>query len=923
MVTRRKNERSAVGRPTQTLTDHVDALLLQVEAEECRRSLKTFMRGVWPIIEPTPFADGMPIDAMVEHLEAVTRGDIRRLVINIPPRHTKSSLLTIWRAWSWVQNSAERFLCASYSLDLSTRDNLRVRRIIEDPWFQARFGKTFQLAGDQNVKRYFENTERGYQMAISVDGGTTGQGGSILVCLCYNTEVTTDQGRLCIGDIVEKHLPVRVLAFDHKSHTARWQNIEEYESSVGRSSVCVTCTDGRFIEATTDHPFYVIGKGYVHAAQLVSGDEVVTDESYLRSLRQRVQPQTVTNCEIQTKLLQPSVPLQGSVEREPSSIRRQNKSLELPSVRQGVCESGGARYTTQRHFLQSCLSWCMGKGREQSCLSGWACRANMQDVLQSILSQAKSCCCWGILLLKRMQREVSAGEQFATLSRFVRQLHVLWSSDKDNQAKNRETQLLFSQMCKSCSQRIYQWGEQWAIYRWWGSRALFLGFPQTCSINSRTRWTEMQALPDDEGREWQGIRRSSHRLRQGSQQCFQSCLSLPLLPWENAWVRKSETPVERLLVRCVEPIPTPERVYNLRVAEDHNYFANGVLVHNCDDPHNADEAHSDTERNTAITWFREVWTNRLNDQEKDKMVVVGQRIHDDDVCGYILKERPDWIHLNLPAYYEPNHPCVTPIWKDPRTEEGQLLWPERFSKSVLDGLKRDLGSMGFAAQYQQRPVPAGGGQFKKLWFRYFTAESDYYVLETPEGIARIQKSKCWYFSTVDLAISLKQTADYTVVATWAVTPDRDLLLIDRIREHLDNPEQQKQISLIYNKYSPNYLKIERVAYQLAIIQQLRRQGLPVREYLPVKDKVSRASTASVYYEAGKVYHPKGAMWLAEWEEELLMFPLGSHDDQVDTLSMAAEELGTPGKVGGMVMATGDEELDELTGEEEENLYLWR
>jgi predicted phage terminase large subunit-like protein len=525
MVTRRKNERSTVGRPTQVLTDHVDALLLQVEAEECRRSLKTFMRGVWPIIEPTPFADGMPIDAMIAHLEAVTRGDIRRLVINIPPRHTKSSLLTIWRAWSWVQNPAERFLCASYSLDLSTRDNLRVRRILEDPWFQARFGKTFQLAGDQNVKRYFENTERGYQMAISVDGGTTGQGGSVLVL---------------------------------------------------------------------------------------------------------------------------------------------------------------------------------------------------------------------------------------------------------------------------------------------------------------------------------------------------------------------------------------------------------------DDPHNADEAHSDAERNTALIWFREVWTNRLNDQERDKMVVVGQRIHDDDVCGYILKERPDWIHLNLPAYYEPSHPCITPIWKDPRTEEGQLLWPERFSKAVLDGLKRDLGSMGFAAQYQQRPVPAGGGQFKQQWFRYYTAGDDYYALESPEGVARIQKSKCSYFSTVDLAISLKQTADYTVISTWAVTPDKDLLLIDRIREHLDNPEQQKQIGKVYRQHNPNYFIVENVAYQLALIQQLRRQGLPVREYKPVKDKVSRASTASVYYEAGKVYHPKGAMWLAEWEEELLMFPLGSHDDQVDTLSMAAEELGMPGKVGGMVMAIGDStEEDELSDEEEEKLHLWR
>src|SRR6266700_179710 len=181
MVTRRKGKTIGMIAPTQAQMN-IDAFLLQVEAEECRRSLRTFAKSVWHIIEPTPFIDGMPIDAMVEHLEAVTRGSIRKLVINIPPRHTKSTLVSvIWPVWVWLQSPSERFLCASYSLDLSTRDNLRKRRIIADPWFQARFGKLFQLAGDQNVKRYFENTERGYQMALSVDGGTTGQGGSYLL----------------------------------------------------------------------------------------------------------------------------------------------------------------------------------------------------------------------------------------------------------------------------------------------------------------------------------------------------------------------------------------------------------------------------------------------------------------------------------------------------------------------------------------------------------------------------------------------------------------------------------------------------------------------------------------------------------------------------------------------------------------------
>lgn len=366
-----------------------------------------------------------------------------------------------------------------------------------------------------------------------------------------------------------------------------------------------------------------------------------------------------------------------------------------------------------------------------------------------------------------------------------------------------------------------------------------------------------------------------------------------MVPRENAWDARTAVRMESVLVRCVEPIPVPQKVYNLRVAEDHNYFANGVLVHNCDDIHNADEAHSEKDRETALNWFREVWTNRLNDQLNDRMLLVGQRIHAADVCGYVLSERPDWISLILSAFYESARHCTTPIWSDPRKEEGALLWPQRFSEEVLDGLRRDLGAMGFAAQYQQHPTPAGGGQFKSRWFRYFTSEDECYILETPEETTRHRKSTCWHFATVDLAISLKQTADYTVIATWAVTPDRDLLLVDCLHDHLDNPEQQKQISLAFQKHHPDYFKVENVAYQLALIQQLRRQGLPVREYKPIKDKVSRASSASVFYEGGKVYHPKSAHWLAEWEEELLLFPNAAHDDRVDVTSMACDEISGP------------------------------
>jgi len=340
-----------------------------------------------------------------------------------------------------------------------------------------------------------------------------------------------------------------------------------------------------------------------------------------------------------------------------------------------------------------------------------------------------------------------------------------------------------------------------------------------------------------------------------------------------------------------------------------------------DDAHNAMEGEAD--QKAVIEWFGKTWISRLNDQQHGPMVVVGQRLRATDLIGHLL-ELGGWEHLCLPEEFEPDRRSVTKIgWQDPRTQEGELLWPEKFSREVLDSLKKSMGSLDYAAQFQQRPVPAGGGQFKKQWFRYFTAENDYYQLETDAGFKRFLTKDCWLFMTLDLAISTKQTADYTVMCTWAVTPDRDLLLIGRLRDRLDNPAQQQQTSVLYQRYRPSFIKIESVAYQLALVQQLRRQGLPVKEYKPVKDKVARATTAAVYYESSKVFHPKQASWLHEWEDELLLFPLGAHDDQVDNASMACEELGMPRSVGGMVVDKPTEEEKERQQYEEEDELAWR
>ena len=164
-----------------------NALLKAVAFEQNKRkaevSLIEFMKQSWDIIEPgTPYVDGWHLHAIADHLQAVSQGKIRNLIINMPPRHCKSILVAvIWPVWTWINNPEFRWLFASYSGNLSMRDSLKCRRMIQSTWFQERWGKKFSLIGDQNTKTFYENDMYGYRFATSVGGTTTGMGGSAIV----------------------------------------------------------------------------------------------------------------------------------------------------------------------------------------------------------------------------------------------------------------------------------------------------------------------------------------------------------------------------------------------------------------------------------------------------------------------------------------------------------------------------------------------------------------------------------------------------------------------------------------------------------------------------------------------------------------------------------------------------------------------
>ena len=145
-------------------------------------SLAEFVKQAWPIVEPsTPLRWNWHLDVICEYLEALTAGDgINRLIINLPPRSGKSILASVmWPAWVWARQPSTRWLCASYSASLANKFSIDRRGVITSPWYQERW--PIQLAGDQNQKNEFMNTERGHMIATSVSGSATGKGGDFIV----------------------------------------------------------------------------------------------------------------------------------------------------------------------------------------------------------------------------------------------------------------------------------------------------------------------------------------------------------------------------------------------------------------------------------------------------------------------------------------------------------------------------------------------------------------------------------------------------------------------------------------------------------------------------------------------------------------------------------------------------------------------
>lgn len=804
-----------------------------------------------------------------------------------------------------------RYIAFSYGSHLTERDNGKFRDIIQSKKFQELWGDKFKTTGAGVVK--VSNDKTGWKFASSVGGVGTGERADRVLCLPHYVPILTNLGWINIGTIVEQKLDVYIAGRNDATGRVEWQAIEKYERNPGREIVRVSWGDG-FLDCTPEHPVFVQGRGYVAANEVRKGDVLVWTR------RSFDLPQLPSGNSAQAKrssqVLQQDVQVCAS-----EGASAQGKQPSVPSVWDDGLQAACSLETAQGSFLQSSMSREGVNRRRQSnvgrrtksiSVRGVWKRLRATSQTQHVLFSEVRCRC-----AIRDDRTISANDTVPTMRASV-------------QADERSSQILLEGVQERGARQTNGWERQRPL----GSRESSAKVSAWVDKNAQSANQGARRKPLSEVRSGTGDGPqsgcASHRLQQGEFRSEQSDNVVPLLSWHNAREQEVSRSTETRVVESVEVAGREDVVYNIRVTPHHNYFANGILVHNCDDPHNLADGESDVIRTKTVRWFDEAMSNRLNDLKKSTIVVIMQRVNEFDVSGHIIENEDDYVHLVIPMEFD-GRVCQTQlgydddgdpiIWTDPREEIGELAWPERYGESTLVRFRRN--PFMWAGQYQQTPEPRGGGLFKRDWWQeYFLP-----VGASPPPFDHIVAS-------LDSAYTKNERNDPSGMTVWGAYSDNygnpKLMLLDAWRKHLEihaadvvrergESEQdykarcQREWGLVEwvaytcKRHNVDMLLIEAKASGLSIAQEMQRlysnQGWGVELMDPEGDKYMRAVAHVHLFADGVVTVPvshefperkDSALVPRKFAElvitESALFPNGRYKDLTDSMTQAMKYL---------------------------------
>ena len=357
------------------------------------------------------------------------------------------------------------------------------------------------------------------------------------------------------------------------------------------------------------------------------------------------------------------------------------------------------------------------------------------------------------------------------------------------------------------------------------------------------------------------------------------CRGIMMSPWYRQLFRTRLAPHRQ----AVQEFITTGQGYRLATSTGGVLTGRGADIIIIDDPLKPEEALSEAQRKAANEWYDHTLYSRLNDKRRGAIVIVMQRLHEDDLVGHVLAQEP-WEVVRFPAIAEADevHEVETILGSRYFTRRrGEALHPDREPLDTLDCLRRTIGEYNFAGQYQQSPAPLGGGLVKAEWFKR------YRYSDLPERFDRIVQS--W-----DTANKATELSDFSVCTTWGVK-EKELFLLAVFRQKLEYPALKRAVREQQGLFKATVVLIEDKASGTQLIQELIKEGChAVTRYQPTTDKIMRLHAQTALIENGFVRIPEDAPWLAEYLHELTVFPKGKHDDQADSTAQFLDWYKKPG-----------------------------
>lgn len=700
-----------------------------------RTNLYAYAHKAFQVIEPSSeFEDNWHIGCICEHLEAVSNGEIPKLIINLPPRLLKSVLVAqIFPTWELGRNPSTQFIGASYAHTLAERNVMKSRQIIQSEMYARLFPKTL-ISSDNNQKDYFTTTQNGQYKGTGIGGTITGFG-----CFDGNTKIITNTGIIKIKDIKTGVNATHCLSFNHKCDTLEWKKIEAFRVIYSDDIYEIT-TETTKIKCTGNHPFFIEGVGYIQAKDLKEGQVLVKAD-------------TSKNGGFGLQLLRKTIPINW--------LRISEK---------------GKKRAGQILVQQKLLSDRKKQKHNQI--------KNMQWLWKAIYPKGQKKLPNGFLF-KEVRSWFNEKTLEQKLPRMFYSVHT----------KIKENIILLKELCEQGAFSQNDWRRKFKIQKW---NILYQKIQRNENCCVREGQSSVCEL-------WESAEKCESKTP-NKQDKNKPCNSPYKRKTLGQFIRKlgdslCELPhyaPQKDTVVVVKRVYSEEiPVYDLQIEGNNNFFANGILVHNCnfliiDDPISPKEGMSPTVRASTINEIRSTLFSRYNDKRKEKFVMIMQRLHEADPTGDLLEDG-GYYHLKLPAYAPDKSYSYSLHGKTWDLKQGEYLSP-RLDKDTLDKLRVELGQYNYVGQYLQDPVPLSGGEFNEQWIGYYQngalspAKMNVYILMDASGGDELKKKK-------------KKTSDWSAYMVVGLAPDNNYYLLDVVRDRLNPTERINTLFTLHRKWN--------------------------------------------------------------------------------------------------------------------------